>query len=172
MRVSQQLNLLAAPRLHRDIRWGSHLPSPFAHSPPSNSGLRISPTKRDSLGHIRTLRVDNHNVGNCNSECKYAFEEKIEDLLHVDVLIYEAMEEYGDVTCHHIFSFDTPCALLSHIAPKKLVLNATYTDSFPESMRPIDQRDLEKIVTWVHWCSTNKHPKPQHVRPFVSSRAA
>jgi hypothetical protein len=172
MRVFQQLNALAAPRLYRDIRWGSHVPSPFAHSPPIDSGLRISPTKRDSLVHIRTLRVDNHSIADCNSESQHAFEEQMEDLLHVDVLIHEAIEDYGDATCYRIFSFDTPGALLSHIGPKKLVLNATYTDSFPEPIRPIDQQDLEKIVTWVNWCPSNRYPKPQHVRPFVSSRAA
>lgn len=92
MQVSQHLNALAELRLYRDIRWGNHLPSRFAPSPPAeySSGIRISLTKRDIVKGIRTLRLDDHGLQDCSSLLDHYPEEQNFGRLHIDLLTDEA----------------------------------------------------------------------------------
>jgi hypothetical protein len=96
-------------------------------------------------------------------------ERKKDDLLHVDLLTYEASDIRRENTSSHIDPVGTTCVLLSHIAPKKLVLKAVNGEPLP--IRSIDQRELEKIVSWVGWNPFYHRITPQQMPPFASSCA-
>lgn len=130
----------------------------------------MSPTKCDILKGFRTIRLDDHDRKDCSSLLDHNPEGKSSGMVHVDLLTYEASHIRRENTISNLDPIGAPCALLLQIAPKKLVLRAVYGEPLP--IRSIDQRNLDKIVSWVGCHPFNHRDRPQHNPPFTGSLAS
>lgn len=152
MRTSLQMNLIAAPRLYTRLRWGNGLAFPlaFPHPCPESIPSRLSPSKSDNLELVLELHLGNHQASIC-PPCSLdgLRSSQPHRLLHVPILSYKAHSRGFNwhAKDNHIDSSSSRCAVLSCIAPTKLVVHASYWEPLP--IRSIDQRNLREIVSWI-----------------------
>lgn len=182
MRASLQFNLLAAPRLYSNLRWGARLPYPLKITYTQRTILptqfssghlvppRPFPTKQENLQHIQTFRLHDHTLKDCARFASKAV--RPEDVTFVPVLHYSAGATKKDrrMDVNHLYKhYKSRCLFLPLLAPTKLVITkAHFTELLP--IRSIDQRCLKKIVVITSLkeatSSIEDPQQPQHIQTF------